>query len=119
MPLILLNFIVWIVGISALISFILLLTIVNPFEAGIHFLIAFFVSLYLLLASILSLIGYYVREAINKKSHSGLLISSIRQSSLISLYLLSIIVMIATDTFVIWQAVLFLIVIFLLELYFR
>jgi len=119
MPLLLLNLIIWMIGIVSAIAFSLILFTVNPFQAELGYLIAFFISFFLLLTVLFSLVGYYIREAINNKSNIGLMTSSIRQSSLISLYLLSIIIMEATNTFAVWQAILLLVVIVLLELYFR
>jgi hypothetical protein len=119
MSFILINFLVWTIGLISAISFLLIFTTVNPFEANLVYLVLFFISLFLILTSIFTLLGYYIRETLNHKSGLSLMISSLRQATLISLYLVSIIIMLTTETFAFWQAVLLLAVMILLELYFR
>lgn len=119
MSLFLLSFIVWIVTLISTIAFALIFWGVNPFQASLSFLIFFFISFFLSLGGILTLVGFYLREFLIPQGKISVLTTALRQAFLISLLVVSILVMYATETFAIWQAALLVVVAVLLELYLR
>jgi len=113
------NFVVWILTLVSTAAYLVILLGIDPYQTTLTVIILFFASLFISLAGILALAGYYLREFIFQKGKLSTLFTAIRQGFLISLLVVSILVMYATDTFIAWQAILLLFVVVLLELYFR
>ena len=119
MSLFFVSFLTWVTTLISSVTFILILLGVNPFQASIGFQILFFGFLFLALGGILSLVGFYLREFLTQQSKLSTLVSALRQGFLFSILIVSILIMYATETFAIWQALMLTAVVILLEVYFR
>lgn len=119
MTLFFVSFLTWVITLISSAAFVLILLGIDPFQASLSFQILFFGFLFLALGGILSLIGFYLREFLTQQSKLSTLVSALRQGFLISILVISILIMYATETFAIWQALMLTAVVILLEVYFR
>jgi len=119
MSLFFVSFLIWIVTLISSFGFTLILVGVNPFQASVGLQTLFFAFLFLSLGGVLTLIGYYLRKFLVRQGKLVMLFSALRQGFLGSLLVVSILIIYTTDTFAVWQAIMLIVVVLLLELYFR
>ena len=92
----------------------------DPNQIDIKIFSAFFASLFLALVSIFTLFGYFIRLRVSQKeivyAHLGV---SFRQAVLLSLALIGLLLLQATQVLNWWDGILLITAILLLELFFR
>jgi len=93
---------------------------VNPFLSPLWMLILFYLAVYLFLASLLSLIGFYLKVwASNREVIFAHLVPTLRQSLLIALAFTGLLFLQQIRVLSWWVAILFVLAIAMLELFFR
>lgn len=98
----------------------LLLNNVNPFQAPSWIIVFTYLTLFCFLNSLFAIIGFYLKVWIsNREVIFSHLLPSLRQSALISLLVVGSIFLVQAKSFNWWIASLFLISIFMIELFFR
>jgi len=117
-----LKFYSWLVSFLTIVAFIIVGTIIfkyDPNQADFKILILFFSGLYFALAGLFTLLGNFIRIKINKNTLSVYFLTSFRQGLLISLALVGLLLLKMTNVLNLWDGILLVVAILLLELYFR
>lgn len=113
-------FILFCITLFSLGFFILILFNTNPYQEDILTISAFFASLFIFIAGLLTLIGFYTRV---KMSNNEIFYSnfkpSLRQALLISFAMVGVLILNSLDVLTWWDAIMFILSIILLELYFQ
>lgn len=98
----------------------LLLINVNPYQAPTWIIITFYLTLFLIFAGTLSIIGFYVKVwASNKEVVFAHLMPTLRQSALVSFFLIGTLFLSQVKALSWWVVLLFLTSVIMLELFFR
>ena len=113
-------FILFCITLFSLGFFILILFNVDPYNADILSQSAFFISLFIFIIGILTLIGFYVRVKItNNEVFYANFAPSVRQSILVALVIVGLLVLKTLQVLSWWDGAMFALAILLLELYFQ
>lgn len=113
-------FIIFCINLFSLGYLIMILFNYNPYYADNFTITMFFISLFLFLSSILSLIGFYIRIKIyNNEVFYANFAPSLRQAILISLVIVGLMVLNSLKVLTLWDGLMFAFSILLLELYFQ
>lgn len=100
--------------------FILILSNINPFDSDILTISMFFVSLFIFITGILTLIGFYIRVRVsNNEIFFANFKPSLRQATLFSLALIGILIFQSLKVLTWWDALMLTLSILLIELYFQ
>lgn len=100
--------------------FILILSNINPYESDILTISMFFVSLFIFISGILTLIGFYIRVKMsNNEVFFANFKPSLRQAVLFSLALMGILILQTLKVLTWWDALMLSLSILLIELYFQ
>lgn len=100
--------------------FILILFNVNPYQSDLLTNSMFFVSLFIFITGILTLVGFYFRVKIsNNEIFFSNFTPSLRQASLFSLTIVGILVLESLRVLTWWDAIMLALSILLIELYFQ
>lgn len=100
--------------------FILILFNIDPFDSDLLSISMFFISLFVFITGILTLIGFYFRVKIsNNEIFFANFKPSLRQAILVSLVIVGILVLNTLRVLTWWDALMFTLSIFLIELYFQ
>lgn len=92
----------------------------NPYQADLLTVITFFVSLFLWLTGIFILIGFYIKVQIsNNEIIYSFISSTIRQSIILALAIVGILVLRTLRVLTWWDGILLALAVLLLELFFR
>ena len=113
-------FLIFIVTLVALGTWLLILFNINPYDTDLLSIASFFASMYLWISGLLTLISFYLKIKLsNREIIYNHLPISIRQASLISLAFITVLIISSLGIFTWWSGILIVISILILELFFR
>lgn len=116
----LLIFIIFCINLFSLGYLIMILFNYDPFYSDNFVLIMFFISLFLFLLTILTLLGFYIRIKIyNNEIFHAIFFPSLRQAILFSIVTVGLMILSSLKILTLWDGTMFALAILLLELYFQ
>jgi hypothetical protein len=113
------QFFIGLITIVAIIVFGSIILKYDPNHLNVNIFILFFLSLFIFITGIATIIGNGIRKSINKNSLPSYYLTSLRQGLLISLSLSGLLLLHITKVLNLWDGILLVSAIILLEFYFR